>query len=72
MTTKLYRTLDDAMSAGVIAGFAQFLGWSATRLRLVYFLGTLITGLLPGVILYLVLWFLMPVEPASSARRTAA
>ena len=44
-------------------GLAEHAGWSPTRLRVVWVLATVFTAF-AGVFVYLVLWFLMPNEPA--------
>ncbi len=50
------------MIAGVCGGIAESIGWSATRVRIVYVLVSLLSAAFPGIIVYLALWFLMPVE----------
>ena len=60
---RLCRTSDDRRIAGVCGGLAKYLGWGSTRVRIIWVLATLFTAF-AGVIVYLVLWFLMPKEPA--------
>lgn len=50
------------MVAGVCAGIAAFLGWDKTLVRVVYALTSLLSVGFPGVAIYLVLWFVMPVR----------
>ena len=50
------------MMAGVCGGLATHLGWSSFRVRLVWVLATVFTAF-AGLIVYLVLWYLMPSEP---------
>lgn len=50
----------DRMIGGVCGGIALALGWPADRLRVAWAIVTLITGFVPLVVLYLVLWFVMP------------
>ncbi|MEJ0089124.1 MAG: PspC domain-containing protein [Limisphaerales bacterium] len=59
---KLCRSNNDCCVAGVCGGLAKYLGWSSTRLRIIWVLATIFTAFVP-VIVYLVLWFLMPAEP---------
>ena len=47
---------------GVCAGFAQWLGWDVTLVRVLYILATIFTGLVPCTVAYLVLWIVMPEE----------
>jgi phage shock protein C len=51
------------MIAGVCAGLAEQFGISVTILRLAFALGTLIGG--PGLVIYIVLWVVMPYRSAS-------
>lgn len=53
-----YRRREGKRIAGVCAGLAEEFGISATPLRLAFVLLTLIGG--PGLILYIVLWLIMP------------
>jgi len=55
----LCRSQNDHVIAGVCGGLAEHLGWSPSRLRLVWVLATIFTAF-AGVIIYLGLWFLMP------------
>ena len=59
---KLYRSDSDCEIAGVCGGIAENLGWSSSRLRIVWVLATIFTAF-AGVVLYLALWYLMPEEP---------
>lgn len=59
---KAYRSDADRVVAGVCGGLAANLGWSSTRMRIVWVLATGFTAF-AGVIVYLALWFLMPEEP---------
>jgi phage shock protein C len=56
----------DRMIGGVCGGIAQALGWPPDRLRLAWAILTIITGCLPGIILYLALWFVMPEAEAAA------
>jgi len=59
---KLYRSNHDQCIAGVCGGLAEYLGWSPTSLRIVWVLATVFTAF-AGVVVYFVLWFLMPKAP---------
>lgn len=54
------RRSHDRIIAGVCGGIAESLGWNPTHLRIVYALVSLLSAAFPGIIVYLVLWFLMP------------
>ncbi|MEA1987137.1 MAG: PspC domain-containing protein [Candidatus Marinimicrobia bacterium] len=57
---KLERSLDERMFVGVLGGLADYLGWDVTILRILYVVVTLFSSVFPGVILYIILWILMP------------
>jgi phage shock protein C len=65
---KLYRSHNDCRIAGVCGGLAEYLGWDSGRVRIVWMLATIFSAAFPGIILYFVLWYLMPEEapPAPS------
>ena len=48
------------MIAGVCAGIAQRYGWSTTTVRLLFVVSCLLPG--PQVLVYIVLWVLIPSE----------
>ena len=50
----------DQMIAGVCGGIAEWLGWSPTRVRIIFVLLSLLSAAFPGVLVYIALWFLMP------------
>ena len=57
-----YRSRLHKRIAGVCAGLAEEFGISVTVLRLAFLLGTLIGGGM-GIVVYLVLWVVMPYRP---------
>lgn len=50
----------DRMIAGVCGGLAEWLGWKADHVRIAYVVVSLISVAFPGIIIYLLLWLLMP------------
>jgi phage shock protein PspC (stress-responsive transcriptional regulator) len=56
----LRRSTRECLIAGVCGGLADYLGWSPFRVRLIYVLVSVLSAAFPGIIVYLVLWFLMP------------
>jgi phage shock protein C len=62
MTKRLQRPRNDRMIAGVAAGVAQYLGIDTTIVRLLFLLLLLPGGISP--LIYVILWVLMPEEPA--------
>ena len=65
-TKKLYRSRSERMIAGVCGGMGKYLGIDATVIRLLFALLSIFTGVVPGLILYLVLMFIIPDEPLES------
>lgn len=57
---RLQRSRDNRWVAGVLGGFADYFGWNANVLRLLFF----ISFILPGsqLLLYLIAWIIMPNE----------
>jgi len=60
------RRSNDKMIAGVCGGIADYLGWPAGRVRLLYLLVSIFSAGFPGIIVYLILWFMMPVRQGAS------
>ena len=46
--------------AGVCGGIAEWLGWSATKVRILYVVVSILSVAFPGILVYIALWFLMP------------
>ncbi|RRN55049.1 PspC domain-containing protein [Pseudoxanthomonas sp. SGNA-20] len=61
-TSGLARSLNDRMIAGVLGGIARRFGWSSTWLRIIYVVGSVVSAAFPGVLVYLILWLLIPNE----------
>jgi len=61
-TKKLYRSKTDKMISGVCSGLAQYFGVDATLVRLVFAL-LVFFGVGSGVLLYIILAIVMPLEP---------
>ena len=54
------RDRGQAMIGGVCAGLARHFGWSVTGTRVVYVLVSILSAAFPGIIVYLILWLLLP------------
>lgn len=59
---RLIRTTSDQIIAGVCGGLARWAGWDATLVRVAYLLLTIFLMGVPGVVLYIILWVVMPPE----------
>ncbi len=62
MEKKLLRSNSNKMIAGVCGGLANYLGWGADKVRVLYVIGSILSAAFPGVLVYLILWFVMPRE----------
>ena len=60
MSRKLARSRDNRMIAGVCGGFAEYFGWTPWIVRFIYVLVTILSAAFPGILIYLLLWLLMP------------
>lgn len=60
---KLYRSRNNRMIAGACAGLANFFGIDTTVVRIVFVAGTVL-GFGSFVLIYLVLFIVVPEEPA--------
>lgn len=58
---RLMRSRNDRMLAGVAGGLAQHLNMDPTLIRLIFVVLALAGG--PGLLIYLILWLIMPEEP---------
>lgn len=54
------RRSNDKMIAGVCGGLAARLGWSPGRFRLAYVILSICSAAFPGILVYAVLWLVMP------------
>lgn len=50
----------DRMIGGVCGGIAERLGWSPTRTRVGYVIISVLSAAFPGILVYIILWFVMP------------
>jgi len=64
---ELFRDTEEGLIAGVLAGFAHYIGFDKTWVRLIWLLLTFVTG---GtfLVIYLILWAIVP-EPKSTTDR---
>lgn len=46
--------------AGVCAGIAEYFGWGVTLFRVAFVLVSILSAAFPGILVYLVLWVVMP------------
>jgi len=48
------------MIAGVCAGIAEYFGWDVTLFRVVFVLVSILSVAFPGILVYVILWIVMP------------
>jgi phage shock protein PspC (stress-responsive transcriptional regulator) len=60
----LRRSRRHRMIAGVCGGLAEWLGWDPTLVRVLYVVGSILSVAFPGLLVYVVLWLVMPEAPA--------
>jgi len=59
---RLVRSERFKIIGGVCGGIAQFLGWDVTIVRLLYIIVSIASAAFPGILVYIILWIIMPTE----------
>jgi phage shock protein PspC (stress-responsive transcriptional regulator) len=59
----LRRSRSNRMIAGVVAGLAQWAGMDVTLARALFVLVSVLSAAFPGILVYVLLWIVMPEEP---------
>ena len=59
---KLYRSRSNTMISGVCGGLAEYIGMDPTVVRLLYVLLSLFSAAFPGLILYIIAMFIIPLD----------
>ena len=62
MNKKLRRSRDNQMIAGVCAGLADYFSIDITLARVGYVLLSIFSAGFPGILVYIILWAVMPIE----------
>jgi phage shock protein C len=60
LSRPLRRFRRERMIAGVVGGLAEYFGMDPTLLRVVYVVLSVLTVAVPGILLYLLLWIVIP------------
>jgi phage shock protein C len=63
---RLYRSVDEGRVAGICAGLGEYVSIDPVVIRLGWVAVTVMTGIVPGALAYLVAWIIVPPEPVSS------
>ena len=59
---RLRRSRSNKMIGGVIGGLAEYYDFSPNGLRIIYVIVSVLSAAFPGILVYLILWLLMPLE----------
>lgn len=63
---KLHRSRNHRMIAGVMGGIAEYFGWSPNLTRILFVIISSASAAVPGILIYLILWLIMPKATAES------
>lgn len=66
---RLFRLASDKKIAGICSGLAKYLNVDVTLVRILTVAVAALTGFLPGVIAYFVVWAIMPLEDSTASPR---
>jgi phage shock protein C len=69
---RLYRSADEARLAGVCAGLGDYQKVDPVVLRLIWVGVTCLTGIVPGVLAYVIAWAIVPPRPVVTRATPAA
>ncbi len=50
----------DKMIAGVCGGIAEYMGWDPSLVRVLYVVISVLSAAFPGLLIYIILWIVMP------------
>ena len=56
----LRRSRSNRWIGGVVGGLADYFGLNPTGLRIIYVVASILSAAFPGILVYLVLWLLVP------------
>jgi phage shock protein PspC (stress-responsive transcriptional regulator) len=59
----LRRSREKRMIAGVIGGLSERYDLNVTMLRILYVVVSILSAAFPGILVYLLLWIIVPLEP---------
>ena len=63
---KLTRSTSDKVVAGVLGGVAEYFGFDITLVRLLFVLAAIFSAAFPGLLIYIIMWVVMPVDSAAN------
>ena len=69
---RLYRSRTEGMLAGVFAGIGHYFDVDPVIVRLIAVAIALVTAVLPGVLVYVIAWIIVPLQPLPVAEARPA
>ncbi|TLM98553.1 MAG: PspC domain-containing protein [Actinobacteria bacterium] len=66
---RLYRSRTDRVIGGVLGGFANWIGWDPTWVRIGYVLIAVVTGFWTGAVVYVIAMIVVPEEPVDAPQQ---
>ena len=67
MATPLQLSRRHRKIAGVCGGLAEWLDWDPTVVRVLYVLVSVLSAAFPGILVYVILWLVVPRAPREHA-----
>ena len=58
----LRRSRDNRMIGGVVSGLANYFGLDISLARIIYVVGSICSAAFPGLLVYLLMWIVIPEE----------
>ncbi len=69
---RIYRSRSETMVAGLAGGLANYFEIDPTLVRLMFVGALFLTGIVPGLLAYIVGWIIVPLEPLPVSANQAA
>ena len=69
---RIYRSRSETMIAGLAGGLANYFNVDPVLVRLMFVGAGFLTGIVPGLLAYVVGWIIVPLEPLPIAARQPA
>jgi phage shock protein C len=70
MKAPLRRSRSNRMIAGVVAGLARYFDIDVTLARVLYVLVTIFSAAFPGILVYIILWIVIPCDDQEVSSRS--
>ena len=70
--TRLRRSQNQRVVAGVIGGLAEYFDRDPVVMRVLYVLVSILSAAFPGILVYLILWVIIPSATTSGAATAGA